>query len=65
VAIWFKEKSREEVLKADVGEKTRQLICDAKTMGKLPTFPVMFDITATEQLEDIYVLLDCKKRLER
>jgi len=42
VAAWFKEKNREEALKADVSEKTRQLICDPKTMGKLPTFPVMF-----------------------
>jgi len=65
VAVWFKEKNRTEVLMADVGEKTIQLIRNAKTMGKLPTFPVVFDITTVEQLADIYALLDCKKRLER
>jgi len=65
VAVWFKEKNRTEVLNADVSEKTKQLIRDAKTMGKLPTFPVVFDITAMEPLADIYVLLDCKKRLEK
>ena len=65
VAVWFKEKNRGEILKADVSEKTKQLICDAETMGKLPTFPVVFDITTTEPLEDILVLIDCKKRLER
>jgi len=65
VAVWFKEKNREEILGADVSEKTRQLIRDAETMGKLPTFPVVFDITTTELLDDIYELLDCKKRLER
>jgi len=65
VAVWFKEKNRTEVLMADVSEKTIQLIRNAKTMGKLPTFPVVFDITTVEQLADIYALLDCKKRLER
>ena len=65
VAIWFKEKNRAEALSADVSERTRQLICDAETMGKLPTFPVVLDITTTEPLADIYALIDCKKRLER
>jgi len=65
VAVWFKEKNREEVLRTDVTEKTKQLIRDAKTMGKMPTFPVVFDITTVEPLADIYTLLDCKKRIER
>jgi len=65
VAVWFKEKNRVEILKADVSEKTRQLICDAQTMGKLPTFPVEFSITTTEPLADICTLLDCKKKLEK
>jgi len=65
VTVWFKEKNRAEVLMADVSEKTRQLIRDAETMGKLPTFPVVLDITTAEPLADIYALLDCKKRIER
>jgi len=65
VAVWFKEKNRAEVLGADVSEKIKMLICGAKTMGKLPTFPVVFDITTVEPLTDIYALLDCKKRIER
>ena len=65
VAVWFKEKKRSEVLSADVSENTKQLICDAKTLGKMPTFPVVFDITTPEPLADIYALLDCKKRIER
>ena len=65
VAVWFKEKNRMEVLEADVSDKTKQLVSDAKTMGKLPTFPVVFDITTAEPLLDIYALIDCKKRLER
>ena len=65
VAVWFKEKNRVEILKADVSDKTKQLISDAETHGKLPTFPVVFDITTAEPLADIYTLLDCKKKLER
>jgi len=65
VAVWFKEKNREAILEADVSEKTKGLIADAETMGKLPTFPVMFDVTTIEPLADIYVLLDWKKRLEK
>jgi len=65
VAVWFKEKNRAEVLMADVSEITKQLIRDAETMGKMPTFPVIFDIATVEALADIYALLDCKKRLEK
>jgi len=65
VAVWFKEKNRAEVLKANVSEKTRQMIRDAKTMGKVLTFPVVFDVTTAESIVDIYALIECKKRLER
>ena len=65
IAIWFKEKNREEALMADVSERTRQLIRDAETMGKLATFPVVLDVTTADVLEDVYVLIDCKKRLEK
>ena len=64
VAVWFKEKNRTEVLKADVSEKTKQIIREAKTEMGLPTFPVLFDVTTTELFADIYTLIDCKKRIE-
>ena len=65
VAVWFKEKNRMETLSTDVSERTKQFIRDAKTMGKMPTFPVVFDITTAQPLEDVYTLLESKKRLER
>ena len=64
IAIWFTEKNREELLKVNVSDKTRELIDDAKPKGKITTFPVMFDITTTEPLDDIYELINCKKRLD-
>ena len=65
VAVWFKEKNRMEALEANVSDKTQQLILDAGTMGKMPTFPVVFEITTIKPLADVYTLIECKKRLER
>ena len=65
VAVWFKEKNRAEILNANVNEKTKQLIRDAETMGKMPTFPVIFEIATSEFPTDIYTRIDCKKRLEK
>jgi hypothetical protein len=64
VAIWFKEMNREAVAVANVSEKTRELIRNTSTMGKVPTFPVVIEVTGTESLQDIYTLLDYKRRLE-
>ena len=64
VAVWFKEKNRAELLTADVSNKINQLICEAKTFGKVPTFPVVIEVTTTESLADIYTLIKLKKKLE-
>ena len=64
VAVWFKEKNRMAVIAADVSEKTKGLIRGAEQAGKVPTFPVIFDITTIEPLADIYTLIDLKKKLE-
>ena len=64
VVVWFKEKNRMEALSANVSEKAQQLIIEAKTAGKMPTFPVAFDITTTQPLADVFALIECKKRLE-
>ena len=64
VVVWFKEKNRMEVLNSNVSEKVKHMILDAKTMGNMPTFPVIFNITTAKQLDDIYELIRCKKRLE-
>ena len=52
-------------MNADVSETAKQLIRDANMAGKVPTSPVVIDVTTTEPLADILALLDCKKRLER
>jgi len=64
VAIWFKEKNRMELLKVDTSESTKKLIRETNTMGKLPTFPIQFDVHNTQLLPDIFTLIKTKKILE-
>jgi len=64
IAVWFTEKQREKLEKANVSDKTREMINNTKPKGKLTTFPSMFDITTTEPLDDIYTLLNLKKELD-
>ncbi|MCL2846502.1 MAG: DUF3788 domain-containing protein [Firmicutes bacterium] len=64
VAVWFKEKNRMELLKAEVDEETKQKIRATETMGQVPTFPIQFDVHSAEQLADIYTLIKWKKELE-
>lgn len=64
IVVWFKEKNRLEVLKSDVSEETKQMILDAKTEMGMPTFPVVFKITSKDFLNDVYTLIECKKRIE-
>ena len=65
VAVWFKEKNRMELLAADVSDKTKQLIRDSETFGKVPTFPVVTTVKSTDALADVFTLIDWKKRLEK
>ena len=64
VAVWFLDKNRGEVLKLNTSEQTKKLIRDAKTLGKMMTFPVECDITTAGALADVYALIKCKKNLE-
>lgn len=64
VMIWFLEKNRNEILKENLSEETKQKICDAKTLGKMNTFPLEFEMTSAKPLADIYSLIRCKKQLE-
>lgn len=64
IAVWFKEKNRDALLTADLDDHVRQLVCNTKALGKLPTFPVVLDITTAHALSALYPLLTCKKELE-
>lgn len=65
VAVWFKEKNRGALLCADLPEQAKSRIRRAETMGKLPTFPVLLDLSADAPLSELFALLALKKELER
>ena len=64
VAVWFKEKNRMELLTADVSDKTKRRILETGTFGKVPTFPVVIEVTSADALADVLTLIDWKKKLE-
>ena len=64
VVIWFLEKNRREILNANLSEETKRKINDAKTFGKMQTFPLEFEITVGKSLADVYTLINCKKQLD-
>ncbi|MCL2586872.1 MAG: DUF3788 domain-containing protein [Firmicutes bacterium] len=64
IAVWFKDKNRMEILNTNVSEDTKKLIRETGTMGKLPTFPVQFEVRNSKPLTDIYTLIRWKKDLE-
>jgi len=64
VAVWFKEKNRAEILKADLRDETKKMIREAETEMGMPTFSAMLKMTDGAVLDDIYALIECKKKLE-
>ena len=65
VAVWFLEKNRAELLNAQVSEKTKEIIRDAKMWScTMQTFAVTVDVKGAKQLADIYKLIAYKKMLE-
>ena len=66
VTVWFLDKNRLELLKADMSAKTKEMIKESSIFAnKLKTFPVTIDILDSASLAEVYTLIECKKRLER
>lgn len=58
VSLFFPEKSRSGLNSLKVSETVRTIIDDAKPMGKLKFFPLVFEISADYQYEDIFPLME-------
>lgn len=62
VSFFFGYDVQEELLSLPLSQKTKQLIMDAKPMGKTMRFmPIVLDITSDTQLNDIYTLSEFRK----
>ena len=64
VSIFVPEKVRLEALKLPLENDIINLIADAKQMGKLKFFPLIFDRRSSDNFDDIYTLIDFRKMIK-
>ena len=64
IAIYIPEKYREGVLNLSLSGETKEKIENAKQMGKLKFFPLVFDLDSGEMFDEIFILIDFKKMLK-
>jgi len=62
VSFFFGSDIQGELLKLPISQNAKDLICEAKSMGKTMRFiPIVFDISNEAQLSDIYTLSEFRK----
>lgn len=62
ITFYFSLKYRMDLVKLPLENNVKQQIQEAKPMGKLRFFPIVFDIHRDEGLEPVLFLLDYKKK---
>ncbi len=65
VTIYFPEKSRADVLSLPLDNEIKLMIADARQMGKLKYFPLVFDLCSDEKFEAVFLLADFRKSINR
>ena len=63
VSLFIPDKSRNGLSGLKVNETVKKIINDAKPMGKLKFFPLVFEISADHQYDDIFKLMEYQKNL--
>ncbi|WP_160319134.1 DUF3788 family protein [Youngiibacter fragilis] len=65
VTIYVPEKARADTSSLPIGDEVKQMIDDSKQMGKkLKFFPLVFELSSDEKFEEIYTLVEFKKKLK-
>ena len=64
VTIFVPEKARAEAMSLPLGCEMKKMIENAKQMGKLKFFPLVFDLRSDELFEEILILADFRKALK-
>ena len=62
VSLFIPEKSREVSLNLSLSDEVKEMIKTSKQMGKLKFFPLIFDLRSDELFDEIYMLVDFKKK---
>ena len=61
VVIYIPEKYRAEALGLSLGGEVRGMIENAKQIGKLKFFPLIFDLRSGQMFEEIFTVIDFRK----
>ena len=64
ITIYIPEKYRVDALTLPLGRETRKMIEEAKQIGKLRFFPLVFDLYSVEMFDEIFTLIDFKKEMK-
>jgi hypothetical protein len=64
VSFFFAEKTQSGLRSLTVGENTKKMIENAKLMGKLKFFPLVFDVRSDDQFNDLGALIDYQKSIK-
>ena len=64
VTLYIPEKHREAALALTLSAEVRKMVEEAKQIGKLKFFPVIFDVRSDELFDDIFTLVDFRKALK-
>jgi len=59
--VYTPEKAPAAALRLPLDDEVKQMISDAKQMGKMKIFPLTFDLYAEELLDAVYALIDFRK----
>ena len=64
VTIFLPEKYRAEALNLSLSGEIRKMIEEAKQMGKLKFFPLIFDLCSDEMSDEVFTIIDFRKTLK-
>lgn len=64
VTFFIPEKARVEASTLPLGGETQQMIEEAKQVGKLKFFPLVFDLRTESLFEDVYTLAEFRKTIK-
>lgn len=64
VSMFLPERTRPDVLALPLGGEVRAMVGAAQQVGKMKTFPLIFDLRTDELFDDIFTLVEYKKTVK-
>jgi hypothetical protein len=64
VTVYIPDKGHGDLLNAPLDGKARAIVSSAKQMGKISSFPIVFDVYSDEVLDALLAVTDFRKRIQ-